>query len=140
MKTKVQANDNCVIVRLGGKEVGWQIREPTDRKAIGGRVRGASWHKTAKPCCSTHTVNGPVVRRKFTSLSGEILTTPQGGQEVSRRHSSQTPGVMSWTWRRPEQRSQGGQRSTREEAQTQKRGADPRIVIVTSALHQTYET
>ena len=99
-------------------------------------MRGASWHKTAKPCCSTHTVKDPAVRRKFTSLSGEILTRPQGGQEVSRGHSSQTPGVMPRTGRRPEQRSQGGHRSTREEAQTQKRGAKPRSVIETSALHQ----
>lgn len=83
-------------------------------------MRGASWHKTAKPCCSTHTVKDPAVRGRFTSLSGEILT-PQGGQEVSRRHSSQTPGGLPRTWRRSEQRSQGGQRSTREEARTRKR-------------------
>ncbi len=135
MKTKVQANGNCVIVRLGGKEAGWQNREPTDRKAIGGRVRGASLHQRTKPYRSAHTVNGPAVRGKFTPLSGEI-PTPQGGREVSRGHSSQMPGVMPRTRRRSEQRSQGGQRSTREEAQTQKRGADSRSVIVTSALHQ----
>jgi hypothetical protein len=135
MKTKVQADGNCVIVRLGGKEAGRRNRESMNKKALGGRVRGASWHKTAKPCRLTHTVKVPAVRGKFTPLSGEILT-PQGGQEVSRRHSSPTPGVMPRTRRRPEQRSQGGQRSTREEAQTQKRGADSRSVAVTSALRQ----
>jgi hypothetical protein len=115
MKTKVQANGNCVIVRLGGKEAGWQNRESMNKKVLGGRVRGASWHKTAKPCCSTHTVKDPIARGRFTFLSGEILA-PQGGQEVSRGHSSQTPGVMPRIGRRPEQRSQGGERSTREEA------------------------
>ena len=88
MKTKVQANDNCVIVRLGGKEVGWQNRESTNRKVLGGRVRGVSLHQRTKPCCSTHTVKGPAVRRKFTFLSGEILTLPQGGQEVSPDHAA----------------------------------------------------
>ena len=84
MKTKVLAKDNCVTVRLGGKEVWKQNCEPTNRKAISGRVRGASWHKTAKPSGSAHTVNGPVVQRKFMFLSGEIsVTSVHSGSALS---------------------------------------------------------
>jgi hypothetical protein len=78
-------------------------------------VRGASWHKTAKPSGLAHTVNGWVVQRKFMFLSGEVSgawhpdrasasgRAPCGNVqgdagEVSRRHSSPTPEVMLRTW------------------------------------------
>jgi|GEM_PF-3430926 len=121
------------------------------KKVIGGRVRGASLHQMTKPYRSTHTVNDPVAWGKFTPIPARSVcdtvvaggsretSAPQGCQEVSRRHSSQMPGVMPRTGRRPEQRSQGGRRPTRGEAQTQKRGAEPRIADVPSALHQTHE-
>ena len=74
-------------------------------------MRGASGHKTTKPFSSAHTVNGPVVRRKFMLLSGETCircvrfggsavrgNTLSDGAGVSRRHSSPTPEVMLRIW------------------------------------------
>ena len=52
-----------------------QSCESTYRKALRGRVPGASWHQTAKPSGSGDTVKDPAVQRPFTFLSGETCLT-----------------------------------------------------------------
>ena len=52
-----------------------QSCEPTDRNVIEGRDSWVSWHTTTKPTGSGSTVNGAVVQRQFTTLSGEICPT-----------------------------------------------------------------
>ena len=49
--------------------------EPTDRKALRGRVPGTSQHQMTKSFGSGDTVKGPAVQRAFTFLSGETCLT-----------------------------------------------------------------
>ncbi len=49
--------------------------EPTDRKALRGRVPGTSQHQMTKSSGSGDTVKGPAVQRTFTFLSGETCLT-----------------------------------------------------------------
>ena len=49
-----------------------QSCEPTDRNVIEGRDSWVSWHNTTKSTGSRSTVNGAVVQRQFTVLSGEV--------------------------------------------------------------------
>ena len=49
--------------------------EPTDRKALRGRVPGTSQHQMTKSFGSGDTVKGPAVQRTFTFLSGETCLT-----------------------------------------------------------------
>ena len=48
------------------------ICEPTDRNVIEGPDSWVSWHTTTKPNGPRNRVNGAVVQRQFTFLSGEI--------------------------------------------------------------------
>ncbi len=52
-----------------------QSCEPTDRKALRGRVPGTSQHQMTKSSGSGDTVKGPAVQRAFMFLSGETCLT-----------------------------------------------------------------
>ena len=65
--------------------------EPTDRKALRGRVPGTSQHQMTKSFGSGDTVKGPAVQREFTFLSGETCLT--GGP-------SATGAGLRTTWKR----------------------------------------
>ena len=56
----------------GSKGSQRQSYEPTNRNVIEGRDSWVSWHITTKPPGSRSTVNGAVVQRQFTVLSGEV--------------------------------------------------------------------
>lgn len=59
--------------REGGSEGSQrQSCELTDRNVIEGRDSWVSWHNTTKPPGSRSTVNGAVLQRQFTVLSGEV--------------------------------------------------------------------
>lgn len=49
-----------------------QICEPTNRNVIEGPDSWVSWHTTTKPKGPRNRVNGAVVQRQFTVLSGEV--------------------------------------------------------------------
>ncbi len=72
-------------------------------------MNGVSVRPNTKPYRSVHSVHASIVWGKFVPLparnvcdavaaggSGET-SAPQGGRGVSRRHRSQTPGVMPRT-------------------------------------------
>ena len=59
--------------REGGSEGSQrQICEPTNRNVIEGPDSWVSWHTTTKPKGPRNRVNGAVVQRQFTVLSGEV--------------------------------------------------------------------
>ena len=59
--------------REGGSEGSQrQICEPTNRNVIEGPDSWVSWHNTTKPNGPRNRVNGAVVQRQFTVLSGEV--------------------------------------------------------------------
>ena len=78
-----------------------QSCEPTDRNVIRGRVLGASQHKMTKPYDPEDTVNGAVVQRMLTFLSGETCSTCGGlamgaGLRTSWKQLASPPVPYGW--------------------------------------------
>ncbi len=75
---KALGEGNCMRVTECGKEAGCQSCEATNRNVIQGRSGQASGPNITNRTQTTRLVNGELVQRKITFLSGEICPTYLG--------------------------------------------------------------
>ena len=121
--------------RQGRSREGWsggsrrQTREPTNRNVIAGRGAGASEHKITKPRGVCATVNGAVVRRQFTRLSGESCLTGGTGYYGSRTEGQpERTGITIGPYRSPDSAPSGNVR--RDGTAVSRRHSSPTLTVM----------